>query len=161
MKAATRPAGPAADHTWRPGLLANRDLERYRRSSATASSSHYFGNDSTAWARRPPARTTIAETLNIMQDFSRRGVAYAGRTGTLYHYLEASRLAYADRNSYLGDPSSCATRSRAAVERLRRHARRADRPEGRPRARSPPARRPERPPAAAAASIERSARRRT
>jgi gamma-glutamyltranspeptidase/glutathione hydrolase len=40
-----------------------------------------------------------------MQDFSRRGIADAGKTGTLYHYLEASRLAYADRNKYLGDPS--------------------------------------------------------
>ena len=40
-----------------------------------------------------------------MQDFSRRGVAFAGRTGTLHNYLEASRLAYADRNAYLGDPS--------------------------------------------------------
>ena len=28
-----------------------------------------------------------------------------GPAGTLYHFLEASRLAYADRNKYLGDPS--------------------------------------------------------
>jgi len=32
-------------------------------------------------------------------------VAFKGTTGTLFHYLEASRLAYADRNKYLGDPS--------------------------------------------------------
>ena len=31
--------------------------------------------------------------------------ALRGHTGTLYHYLEASRLSYADRGRYIGDPS--------------------------------------------------------
>ena len=65
----------------------------------------YFGHD--IYGMGPPSSgaTTIAETLNILQDFSRRGVAFKGRTGTVYNYLEASRLAYADRNRYIGDPS--------------------------------------------------------
>ena len=55
----------------------------------------------------PPSSgaSTVGETLNILQDFSRRGVAFANRTDLLHKYLEASRLAYADRGRYLGDPS--------------------------------------------------------
>ena len=60
----------------------------------------------------PPSSggTTVAEALNIMQSFAARGRA---RAETLYRYLEASRLAYADRNAYLGDPAFVTTRSRA------------------------------------------------
>ena len=112
----------------------------------------------------PPSSggTTVFEALNIMQDFSRRGVADKGRTGTLYNYLEASRLAYADRNAYLGDPSFVRNPIEGLlVQRLRRHARRADRPDGahRPRRRGHAARRA-RAPAARRASTA-SARPRT
>ena len=106
VKAATQPPVAAtADHTWRPGLLSTRDLERYRTKVRDAVRLSYFGRD--IYGMGPPSSgaTTIAETLNIMQDFSRRAVAFKGRTGTIYNYLEASRLAYADRNRYIGDPS--------------------------------------------------------
>ena len=52
----------------------------------------------------PPASsggTTDLEALNILQ----YGKQPADKTETLYRYLEASRLAYADRNAYLGDPA--------------------------------------------------------
>ena len=51
----------------------------------------------------PPSSggTTSQEALNIMQA---RPPA-ADKTQVLYNYLEASRLAYADRNAYLGDPA--------------------------------------------------------
>jgi gamma-glutamyltranspeptidase/glutathione hydrolase len=106
VKAATAPpTAPTADHTWRPGLLTNRDLERYRTKEREAVKLSYFGHD--IYGMGPPSSgaSTIAETLNILQDFSRRGVAFANRTDTLHKYLEASRLAYADRNRYIGDPS--------------------------------------------------------
>ena len=53
----------------------------------------------------PPSSggTTMLEALNIMQDSA---AAAADKTaGSLYNYLEASRLAYADRNAWLGDPA--------------------------------------------------------
>jgi gamma-glutamyltranspeptidase/glutathione hydrolase len=106
VKAATAPPTAAtADHTWRPGLLANRDLERYRTKEGEAVELDYFGHQ--IYGMGPPSSgaSTIAETLNILQDFSRRGVAFANRTDLLHKYLEASRLAYADRNRYIGDPS--------------------------------------------------------
>ena len=106
VKASTTvPVGPAADHTWRPGLLTNRDLERYSTKVREPVELDYFGHK--LYGMGPPSSggTTVFEALNIMQDYSRRGIADAGRTGTTYHYLEASRLAYADRNKYLGDPS--------------------------------------------------------
>jgi gamma-glutamyltranspeptidase/glutathione hydrolase len=106
VAAATKPPVAAtADHAWRPGLLANRDLERYRVKEREAVKLTYFGHDIHGMGPPSSGASTIAETLNIMQDFSRRGVEYGGPTGTLYRYLEASRLAYADRNRYIGDPS--------------------------------------------------------
>ena len=106
VKAATQPPVAAtADHTWRPGLLTTRDLNRYRVKERDPVKLTYFGHD--IYGMGPPSSgaTTIAETLNIMQDFSRRAIAFKGRTGTVYNYLEASRLSYADRNRYIGDPS--------------------------------------------------------
>ena len=51
----------------------------------------------------PPSSggSTIGEMLNILSSFDLAGES---RADALYHYLEASRLAYADRGDYLGDP---------------------------------------------------------
>jgi gamma-glutamyltranspeptidase/glutathione hydrolase len=106
VKASTNvPVAPTADHTWRPGLMTNRDLERYAIKVREPVELDYFGHK--LYGMGPPSSggTTVFEALNILQDFSRRGVAFKGTTGTLYDYLEASRLAYADRNKYIGDPS--------------------------------------------------------
>jgi gamma-glutamyltranspeptidase / glutathione hydrolase len=106
VKASTTvPVAPTADHTWRPGLMTNRDLERYSIKVREPVELDYFGHK--LYGMGPPSSggSTVFEALNIMQDFSRRGIADKGRTGTLFHYLEASRLAYADRNKYIGDPS--------------------------------------------------------
>jgi gamma-glutamyltranspeptidase/glutathione hydrolase len=45
--------------------------------------------------------TTVGEALNILQNFR---LSPADRAAALFHYLEASRLAFADRNAYIGDP---------------------------------------------------------
>ena len=51
----------------------------------------------------PPSSggSTIGEILNILSNFALAGES---RADALYQYLEASRLAYADRGAYLGDP---------------------------------------------------------
>jgi gamma-glutamyltranspeptidase / glutathione hydrolase len=106
VKATTAvPVAPTADHTWRPGLLTNQDLTRYRVKERDPVSLDYFGYELYGMGPSSSGGTTVLEALNVMQDFSRRGVPFAGRTGTLYAYLEASRLAYADRNAFLGDPA--------------------------------------------------------
>ncbi len=44
---------------------------------------------------------TIAEALNILEGYD---LAYMPRVAVEHLYLEASRLAFADRNAYLADP---------------------------------------------------------
>jgi gamma-glutamyltranspeptidase/glutathione hydrolase len=95
------PLAPTADHTWRPGLMTARDLERYKVMPRDPVHLNYRGND--IWGMSPASSggTTDLEALNILQ----QGKQPAGKTEALYRYLEASRLAYADRNAYLGDPA--------------------------------------------------------
>jgi gamma-glutamyltranspeptidase/glutathione hydrolase len=45
--------------------------------------------------------TTIGEALNILGQFP---LSRESRVQALHHYLEASRLAFADRDRYIGDP---------------------------------------------------------
>ncbi len=51
----------------------------------------------------PPSSsgTTVGEALNILNGWNLRAEP---RATALFHYLEASRLAYADRDAYVGDP---------------------------------------------------------
>ena len=57
------------------------------------------------------------------------------REATLHRYLEASKLAYADRNAYVGDPAFVDVPLRGLLsDALRRRAARADRPDGAARA---------------------------
>ena len=51
----------------------------------------------------PPSSggSTIGESLNILQGFD---LGEMSRVQVLHRYLETTRLAYADRNAYLGDP---------------------------------------------------------
>src|SRR6266568_1978800 len=51
----------------------------------------------------PPSSggSTVGESLNILEGFDLHDLT---RTQALHRYLEASRLAFADRNAYLGDP---------------------------------------------------------
>ena len=116
----------------------------------------YFGHD--IYGMGPPSSgaTTIAETLNIMQDFSRRGVAFKGRTG---HGLQLPRGVAAGLRRPQPLHRRPVVRAQPgrgpALGRVRRHARRADRPDRAHRHRRPrhPARRAA--PPATAASIER------
>ncbi len=51
----------------------------------------------------PPSSggTTVGEALNILRGWN---LPAEPRATALFHYLEASRLAYADRDAYVGDP---------------------------------------------------------
>src|SRR5260370_29925367 len=52
----------------------------------------------------PPASggTASREALNILSNF---GLSDMSRVQALHHYLESTRLAFADRNRYIGDPA--------------------------------------------------------
>jgi gamma-glutamyltranspeptidase/glutathione hydrolase len=95
------PLAPTADHTWRPGLLEPSDLKAYKVIARDPVHLDYQGN--TIWGMPPASSggTTSLEAFNILN----QGPKPATKAETLYRYLEASRLAYADRNAFLGDPA--------------------------------------------------------
>jgi len=97
------PTAPDSDrpHPVRPGLMTTRDLARYDALRRKPTRVSYRGLD--VFGMGPPSSggSTIGEALNIMEGFTPLG---RDRTEALHHYLEASKLAYADRNQYVGDP---------------------------------------------------------
>jgi gamma-glutamyltranspeptidase/glutathione hydrolase len=103
VRAATRPpVGAGADKTWRRGLVTLNDLQRYRAPERAPTRVEYRDHD--VYSMGPPSSggTTVGETLQILEGFS---AGQVGRAGLWHRWLEASRLAYADRNAYLADPS--------------------------------------------------------
>jgi gamma-glutamyltranspeptidase/glutathione hydrolase len=95
------PLAPTADHTWRKGLMTAADLKDYKVIPRDPVHLDYEGDE--IWGMPPASSggTTSLEAFNILQ----QGPKPANTTEALYRYLEASRLAYADRNAYLGDPA--------------------------------------------------------
>jgi gamma-glutamyltranspeptidase/glutathione hydrolase len=85
----------------RPGIMTTGDLRAYVARVKAPTSVTYRGLriDSTP----PPSSggTTVGEALNILSGWD---LGTEPRATALFHYLEASRLAYADRNRYVGDP---------------------------------------------------------
>ena len=95
------PTSSDANHVWRPGLMTERDLRRYRPIERKPTKSSYRGLD--IWGMGPPSSggTTVGEALNVLEGYRRLG---ADRTRALHLMLESSRFSFADRNAYLADP---------------------------------------------------------
>ncbi|MTE21790.1 gamma-glutamyltransferase [Streptomyces sp. TRM43335] len=96
------PVVPGADRTVRPGLMATGDLDRYRAPYRKPTRVEYRGVEVYSMAPSSSGGTTVGEALNILEESDPAGM---GRVQTLHHYLEASRLAYADRDRWVGDPA--------------------------------------------------------
>jgi len=96
------PVAPGADHNWVPGLMTAEDVRGYHAPFRKPTRVGYRGFD--VWSMRPPSSggTTVGEALNILEGFQDLG---ADHTEALHRYLEATRLAYADRAAYVADPS--------------------------------------------------------
>jgi gamma-glutamyltranspeptidase/glutathione hydrolase len=95
------PIAPDANHAWRPGLMTERDIDRYDAVWRRPTHVRYRGLD--VWGMGPPSSggSTVGEALNILEGYSPLGT---DRTQALHRFLEASRYSFADRNQYLGDP---------------------------------------------------------
>jgi gamma-glutamyltranspeptidase/glutathione hydrolase len=89
-------------HPVHNGLMTTRDLERYQAIRRDPTKISYRGHDIYGMAPPSSGGSTIGEALNIMEGFSPLGEP---RELALHRYLEASKLAYADRGKYLGDPA--------------------------------------------------------
>jgi gamma-glutamyltranspeptidase / glutathione hydrolase len=97
------PVGPRANHTWRPGLMTEDDVDDYIAPEREPARIRYRGLD--IWGMGPPSSggSTVGEALNILEGYRLRA---AKRTKALHLLLEANRFAFADRNAYLADPAS-------------------------------------------------------
>jgi len=84
-----------------PGIMTTSDLRAYQARVQAPTHVRYRGLDIYSMAPPSSSGSTVGEVLNILSgyDLSAEPMATA-----LFHYLEASRLAYADRNAYVGDP---------------------------------------------------------
>ncbi|GAA2721539.1 MULTISPECIES: gamma-glutamyltransferase [Streptomyces] len=96
------PVAPGSGRVARPGDLTEKDLRSYaveRRSPTRAS---YRGLDVYGMPPSSSGGTTVAEALNILQNDDLQD---ADQATYLHRYLEASRIAFADRNRWVGDPA--------------------------------------------------------
>jgi gamma-glutamyltranspeptidase/glutathione hydrolase len=96
------PVVPGADREVAPGSMTVEDLARYQAIRREPTRIDYRGFE--VYGMGPPSSggSTVGEALNILERFWPLG---ATREEALHRYLEASKLAYADRNAYLGDPA--------------------------------------------------------
>jgi gamma-glutamyltranspeptidase/glutathione hydrolase len=83
------------------GIMTMNDLRAYRARVQAPTHVRYRGLDVYSMAPPSSSGTTVGEALNILNGYNLRGES---RATALFHYLEASRLSYADRNAYVGDP---------------------------------------------------------
>ena len=85
----------------RAGVMTTRDLADYEALRRAPTHVTYRGLD--VYGMGPPSSggSTVGEALNILEGFE---MSTADRALALHRYLEATRLAFADRNRYVGDP---------------------------------------------------------
>jgi gamma-glutamyltranspeptidase/glutathione hydrolase len=95
------PLAPGATLVPRPGLMQLSDLAAYSAPFQAPTHVNYRGYDVYGMAPSSSGGTTVGESLNILSNFD---LARETRVQALHHYLEATRLAFADRNRYIGDP---------------------------------------------------------
>ena len=84
-----------------PGIMTMKDLRSYRTRILAPTRVHYRGLSIYGMAPPSSGGSTEGEILNILNGYQ---LGSEPRVEALFHYLEASRLAYADRNAYVGDP---------------------------------------------------------
>ncbi|MDN3353314.1 gamma-glutamyltransferase [Actinomadura sp. DC4] len=94
------PVDPAATRNVRPGVVQASDLARYKVIPREPTHVGYRGLDVYGMAPSSSGGSTVGEALDIMKRFELKDPVEA-----LHVYLEASKLAYADRGAYVGDPA--------------------------------------------------------
>jgi gamma-glutamyltranspeptidase / glutathione hydrolase len=94
------PERAGATRVVRPGVMTLSDLARYRTHDRVPTSVGYRGLTVTGMGPPSSGGTTVGEALNILERFPLESMP---RDQVTYDYLEASRLAFADRGSWVGD----------------------------------------------------------
>jgi gamma-glutamyltranspeptidase/glutathione hydrolase len=86
----------------RPGVMTPDDLAHFSAPLGQPTHVNYRGLD--IYGMQPPSSggSTVGEALNILGGFD---MSTPDRALALHRYIEASKLAYADRNRWVGDPT--------------------------------------------------------
>jgi gamma-glutamyltranspeptidase/glutathione hydrolase len=96
------PVDPASGWNARPGRLTAADLAAYRAKLQAPTRTAYRGLDVYSIAPSSSGGTTVGEALNILE---RTDLSRASEARYLHRYIEASRIAFADRGRWVGDPA--------------------------------------------------------
>ncbi|MEU8587615.1 gamma-glutamyltransferase [Streptomyces sp. NPDC048664] len=96
------PVDPASGWNARPGKLSARDLAVYGAKLQAPTRTSYRGLGVYSIAPSSSGGTTVGEALNILE---RTNLSKAGQVQYLHHFIEASRIAFADRGRWVGDPA--------------------------------------------------------
>ncbi|QFZ22074.1 gamma-glutamyltransferase [Saccharothrix syringae] len=96
------PVVAGATRVVRPGEMTAADLRGYTAERREPTRVRYRGLDIYGMAPPSSGGTTVGEALNVLETTD-----LAGETPTqyLHRFLEASRLSFADRNRWVGDPA--------------------------------------------------------
>ncbi|SHH49424.1 gamma-glutamyltranspeptidase / glutathione hydrolase [Jatrophihabitans endophyticus] len=108
------PVAAGSTSTPLTGPMTLADLRDYRAIDRTPTHVGYRGYDVYGMGPSSSGGITVGESLNILQNFR---LSPTDRTAALQDYLEASRLAFADRNRYVGDSASVSVPQRALLSR--------------------------------------------
>ncbi|MGW0957110.1 gamma-glutamyltransferase [Streptomyces sp. NPDC002545] len=96
------PVDPKSGWNARPGKLSAKDLAAYRAKLQVPTQTSYRGLRVFSIAPSSSGGTTVGEALNILQ---RTELSTASEFQYLHHFIEASRIAFADRGRWVGDPA--------------------------------------------------------
>ncbi|MEV8526223.1 gamma-glutamyltransferase [Streptomyces sp. NPDC052000] len=96
------PVDPKATRKVRSGDLTQKDLRGYAAKFRAPSKVDYRGLDVYGMAPSSSGGTSVGEALNILEHTD---LSKASDVQYLHHYIEASRIAFADRGRWVGDPS--------------------------------------------------------
>ncbi|MEU6994992.1 gamma-glutamyltransferase [Streptomyces sp. NPDC046465] len=96
------PVDPDSGRVVRPGDLSAGDLAKYGVKRQKPTKTSYRGLDVYSMAPSSSGGTTVGEALNILE---RTDLSRASKKKYLHRYIEASRVAFADRGRWVGDPA--------------------------------------------------------
>ncbi|MEV5433343.1 gamma-glutamyltransferase [Streptomyces sp. NPDC052701] len=96
------PVDPASGWNARPGELSAKDLAAYRTRLQAPTRTSYRGLGVYSMAPSSSGGTTVGEALNILE---RTDLSKASEVRYLHRFIEASRIAFADRGRWVGDPA--------------------------------------------------------
>ncbi|MFD9811720.1 gamma-glutamyltransferase [Streptomyces sp. NPDC059080] len=95
------PVRPGSDRKVRAGDLTMGDLGDYKALGEAPTRTRYRGLDVYGMGPSSSGGTTVGEALNILE---RSDVKHLSEAQYLHRYIEASRVAFADRGRWVGDP---------------------------------------------------------